>query len=102
MEVVKKRGPEKNPKDRARLQRMEKQMHEITSSNRFRDALEEVGIDPKAMAELKANPRAHFGKKGIKFPDEVEVGYKEESPGCIWYAFSWWCYREYHYYCWVC
>lgn len=100
MEKKKKRGPENDAKDRVRLMRLQKEVHQIGVSDAFLDAIEEVRTDPEAAAELKANPKAHLKGKGVHISDEIEVEFKEESPGCIIFCFYWWWWRICIWYCW--
>lgn len=98
MPAGKQRGPEKDPKDRGRLKRLEKQVHDIVESDAFLDAIAEAATDEKALGELKANPKAHLERKGVKkLPDEVEVEFSEESPWCIRICFGWWFFKV----CWT-
>ncbi len=88
-----KRGPETDVKDRGRLKRLERAVHDIMGSDAFLEALEEARTDGRALAELKANPKAHLGRKGIGIPEEVEVEFSEESPWCVYLCYYWWWYR---------
>ena len=90
MERGQRRGPETDPKDRGRLRRLQKEMSRVMQSDDFTDSLVEARADGKAMAALKANPRAHLKGKGVALPDEVDVEVTEESPWCIVICFGWW------------
>ena len=86
-------GPETDPKDRARARRLDKVVNDVLGSDAFYDLLEEVGTDEMAMAELKANPRAHLKRKGISIPEEVEVEVTGEAT-CIKVCSGWWIWKK--------
>lgn len=71
------RGPESELKDRGRFRRLHRQVRDDTDSDAFLDALEESASDTRALAEFKANPRAHLQRKGRRIADEVEVEVSE-------------------------
>ena len=73
------RGPETHRVDRARFRVLAKQVHDNMASDAFLDALEETARDQKALAALRANPRAHLQSKGLSIPDEVDVEVTEGS-----------------------
>lgn len=93
------KGPETDPKDRGRLKRLQRQVRDIMGNDAFVDAIVEAATDGKAMAALKANPRAHLKGKRITVPDELDVEFSEESPWCIGLCYSWWIFR---FCCWAC
>lgn len=71
------RRPQINPEGRARLRRLDRQVSDMAGSDVYLDALEESRTDEASLAKVKADPKAYFEGKGIRFPDEVEVEYKE-------------------------
>ncbi len=99
MATGKRRGPEKDPKDRGRLRKLGQQVHEIMASDAFLDAIVEASTDEKALGELKANPKAHLERKGVKLPAEVDVEFSEESPWCITFCWGWWIFRVCYRFC---
>lgn len=90
MERGKQRGPETDPKDRGRLRRLQREVSRVMQSDDFVDSLVEARTDEKAMAALKANPRAHLKSKRVTVPDEVDVEVTEESSICVTLCFYWW------------
>ncbi len=81
-----KRGPETDAKDRGRLKRLERAVHDIMGSDAFLEALEETRTDGRALAELKANPKAHLGRKGIGIPEEWRWNSVKNHPGVFTYV----------------
>ncbi len=100
------RRPKMKPEERARMRRLDRQLVEIGGSDAFLDALEEAQSDEAVRAKVKENPKAFFEAKGIRFPDEVEVEFGEESSYyycCVYPMYNWWGsrigYKRYcHYY----
>ena len=90
MEARQRRGPETDPKDRGRLRRLQREVGKVMGSDVFVDSIEEARTDAKAMAALKANPRAHLKSKGVAISDEVEVEVTEESSWCLTLCYYWW------------
>lgn len=87
------RRPQINPEGRARLKRLDRQVSDIGVGDAYLDALEESRTDETALAKVKADPKAYFEGKGVRFPDEVEVEYKEGdsySYCCHYYLYNRW------------
>ena len=85
--------PAGDPKRRDEFRRMGRQVHDIVGADAFLDALVEVERDERARGQLKANPKAHLQGKGLRIPDEVEVGVSEGS-NCIWLCSGWWIWKR--------
>lgn len=87
------RGRETDPNDRGEFKRSLRQVHDIVDSDAFIDANLEAASDERALAQLKANPRAYLQEKRSRIPDELEVEVTEASPHCYWTCWKWWCFR---------
>lgn len=84
---------ENDPKDRAQLSLLGRQVHEIIMSDAFLGAVDEAEADQSVWAALKADPKAHLQGKGISIPEDVFVEATERSPHCYWWCWTWWCFR---------
>ena len=87
------RGPETDPKDRARMKRLDRQISDIMESDAFLDVLVEDTTDGQALASMKANPRAHLQGKRVTIPDEVDVDCTEGSIFSLCYSYYFWGFR---------
>ncbi len=86
-------GPETDPKDRARLRRMDKEINDIMGSDAFLDVLVEATTDDNALKALMANPKAHLQGKRITVPDEVDVTCSKGSVFTLCYSYYFWGFR---------
>lgn len=65
---------------RDQIRRIGNQLHDIVGSDAFLDAVVEFAAGERALARLKANPRAHLKGKGLRIPDEMSVEFTGGTP----------------------
>ncbi len=83
---------EAGPGDRGRYHRLQRELHDLLTDDRYLDAVESHEESESAHGAFKADPKGQLEAKGLSVPDEVEVEVSVEVSNPSYQCWHRYCY----------